>query len=239
MLFNSETLAPLYRLSIGQPGSSFTFEVAQINGIAMDIINKAKSKLDNKKLRIDQLLSDLQKEKNHFEKLNKAHREAQEWAEAKYQEYLDRKEKLDAKLKQMNDAADRDGKYVNLGKRLSAYIDKYQTNSRKKGINDVLFEEIRKYIAIEKSRIVNKDKEAVLKAKAQTPPKKINKKKIESEKETYKQHLIKVGSSVKLIATRQVGSVESIVNNQVTVLFGFLRMKVEIEKLMWLEDKKK
>lgn len=239
MLFNSETLEPLYRLSIGQPGSSFTFEVAQINGISIEIITKAKSKLDNKKLRIDQLLSDLQKEKNHFEKLNKAHREAQDWAEAKYQEYLERKEKLDGKLKQMNDAAERDGKYVNLGKRLSVYIEKYQTNSRKKGVNDALFEEIRKYIAIEKSKIVNKNKAVVLKAKTQSSIKKPNPKKIETEKETYKQHLIKVGSSVKLISTRQIGTVESIINNQVTVLFGFLRMKVELEKLMWLEDQKK
>jgi DNA mismatch repair protein MutS2 len=239
MLFNSETLEPLYKLSIGQPGSSFTFEVAQINGIQMEIIDAAKSKLDSKKLRIDQLLSDLQKEKNHFENLNKAHREAQDWAEAKYQEYLERKNKLDDKLKQVSDAIDRDGKFVSLGKRMAGYIDKYQTHNRKKANNEALFEEIRKYLAIEKSKIIVKEKAAVLKEKANLPAKKTNKKKIDTEKETYKQHLIKVGASVKLIATRQMGTVESIENNQVTVLFGFLRMKVEREKLMWLEDQKK
>jgi DNA mismatch repair protein MutS2 len=239
MLFNSETLEPLYKLSIGQPGSSFTFEVAQINGIPIEIIDAAKSKLDHKKLRIDQLLSDLQKEKNHFEKLNKAHREAQDWAEAKYQEFLERKKKLDDKLRQISDASDRDGKFVSLGKRMAGYIDKYQTHNRKKVNNEALFEEIRKYLAIEKSKIIVKEKAAVLKDKANLPVRKSNKKKIDTEKDTYKQHLIKVGSSVKLIATRQMGTVESIENNQVTVLFGFLRMKVEREKLMWIEDKKK
>ncbi|MFM9985569.1 MAG: endonuclease MutS2, partial [Flavobacteriales bacterium] len=33
MLFNMATLEPTYQLSVGQPGSSFTFEVAEINGI--------------------------------------------------------------------------------------------------------------------------------------------------------------------------------------------------------------
>jgi DNA mismatch repair protein MutS2 len=152
---------------------------------------------------------------------------------------LERKKKLDDKLKQISDASDRDGKFVSLGKRMAGYIDKYQTHNRKKANNEALFEEIRKYLAIEKSKIIVKEKAAVLKEKANLPPKKTNKKKIDTEKETYKQHLIKVGSSVKLIATRQMGTVESIENNQVTVLFGFLRMKVEREKLMWLQDKKK
>ncbi len=33
MLFDADELKPLYKLSVGQPGSSFTFEVAELNGI--------------------------------------------------------------------------------------------------------------------------------------------------------------------------------------------------------------
>ena len=44
MLFNADSLAPLFEFKIGQPGSSFTFEVAQINGVSNALIEKAKIK---------------------------------------------------------------------------------------------------------------------------------------------------------------------------------------------------
>ncbi|MBL7941504.1 MAG: DNA mismatch repair protein MutS, partial [Flavobacteriales bacterium] len=52
MLFNRETLEPVYRLSVGEPGSSFTFEVAEINGIARELIERAKSKLSDGKVKM-------------------------------------------------------------------------------------------------------------------------------------------------------------------------------------------
>jgi len=42
--------------------------------------------------------------------------------------------------------------------------------------------------------------------------------------------------TVKLISTKQSGTVESIEGEQLTVLFGFSRMKVERSKLMWVKD---
>ena len=50
MRFDTDTLEPLYRLDIGQPGSSFTFEVASMNGIPKALISRAKGKLDVRKL---------------------------------------------------------------------------------------------------------------------------------------------------------------------------------------------
>ena len=41
MLFNSKTLEPTFQLVLGEAGSSFTFEVAQKNGIPYSLINKA------------------------------------------------------------------------------------------------------------------------------------------------------------------------------------------------------
>ena len=81
MLFNTETLEPTFRFSVGQPGSSFTFEVAEINGIPKELIEEAKLKLDSKKVEMDRLLNELHKEKTYLERLNKEHIEAQEIAQ--------------------------------------------------------------------------------------------------------------------------------------------------------------
>ncbi|MBT5012659.1 MAG: DNA mismatch repair protein MutS, partial [Flavobacteriaceae bacterium] len=46
MQFNDKTLEPIFNLVVGQAGSSFTFEVAQKNGIPYSIINRAKKKIE-------------------------------------------------------------------------------------------------------------------------------------------------------------------------------------------------
>ena len=73
MRFDQESLQPLFKLDIGPPGSSFTFEVAHINGINNDLIKRAKGKLDHRKVKLDELISELQKEKNTLAKVTDRH----------------------------------------------------------------------------------------------------------------------------------------------------------------------
>ena len=61
------------------------------------------------------------------------------------------------------------------------------------------------------------------------------KKTLKPEKDEYNRAKIKVGSKVKLIATKQAGIVEEMTPTTVTVSFGFMRMKVSLEKLMWVQ----
>ena len=42
MQFDNRTLEPVFKLIMGEAGSSFTFEVAQKNGIPYSLINRAK-----------------------------------------------------------------------------------------------------------------------------------------------------------------------------------------------------
>ena len=58
MQFNSSTLEPMFQLNLGEAGSSFTFEVAQKNGIPYSLINNAKKKIERGKLESYQELYD-------------------------------------------------------------------------------------------------------------------------------------------------------------------------------------
>lgn len=62
MLFDREHFEPQYRLQIGQPGSSFTFEVAQRSGIAASLIEAARQNTSAQNLAVDQLLVKIQAE---------------------------------------------------------------------------------------------------------------------------------------------------------------------------------
>jgi len=228
MLFDTETLNPLFKFSMGQPGSSFTFEVAQINGIPKDLINRAKLKLDSKRVQMDQLLHELQKEKSYLSRLTKEHVLAQKTTEEHRQFYEETKSKYEKKLESLKDKAEETNKLVSLGTKLQQYIDDYKVRSKKKNVNDELLQDLKKYIAMEKSKLEELKQEVRLKKQS-------NKKKYpEKELDQYQQSKIKVGSKVKLIATKQIGEVEEIKGKDVTVLLGFARMKVKLTQLIWV-----
>jgi len=234
MLFNTETLEPLYKFSLGQPGSSFTFEVAQINGIPFDLIEEAKTRLDDRKVKMDRLLNELQKEKSYLERLSNEHIEAQRIASETKDNFLEQKRKYDDKQKIQNELIERNNKNISAGKKMNSFIDRYVQKSKKKDVNQPLINEITKFLAVEKSKI--EETKLAEKLKIELKSKNPKKKKIlKPEQDPYQRHKIVIGSTVKLISTKQSGTVESIAGENVTVVFGFLRMKVEKENLMWIK----
>ena len=235
MLFNTETLAPLFKLDIGQPGSSFTFEVAKINGIPEELIADAKLKLDDRKVKMDQLLNALQKEKNYLTRLNKEHISAQETAQEALNEYTEQKEYYERKIKEIRINANNNDTVLRMGKKMKVFIDRYNTRSRKKTINEPLLEEVRKFLAMERTKAEEIKNAEKLKAAAAQSTNGKKKKRPEKEKDPYNRAKIKVGSKVKLVATKQSGTVEEISGKTMIVTFGFARMKVEMNKLEWIQ----
>lgn len=132
MLFNEKNLQPLYQFSIGQPGSSFTFEVAQMNGISKELIEDAKSRLDQKKVKLDTLLNSLQKERNQLlEKSRKFDRVSTEAIRAKA-EYESKEFKLDSRLTQVNQVTEVNSKQLQAGKKMLQFIERFNAKSRKR-----------------------------------------------------------------------------------------------------------
>ena len=228
MLFNEKNLQPLYQFSTGQPGSSFTFEVAQMNGISKELISDAKSRLDQKKVKLDTLLNSLQKERNQLlEKTRKFDRVSSEAIRAKA-EYESKEARLDERLTQLNQSHEVNSKQLHAGKKMLQFIERFNAKSRKKEVNAPLFQELTQYLRLEKSKTEIKKQETVV-------PKKPTKKQQERI-ETYQQELIKVGCQVQLIQTNRIGVVEEMKGKQLTVIFGQARIKVSLEKLRFLKN---
>jgi DNA mismatch repair protein MutS2 len=228
MLFNEKNLQPLYQFSIGQPGSSFTFEVAQMNGISKELIEDAKSRLDQKKVKLDTLLNALQKDRNQLlEKSRKFDRVSSEAIRAKA-EYESKESKLDSRLTQINQVTEVNSKQLQAGKKMLQFIERFNAKSRKKEVNSELFHELTQFLRMEKSKTEIKKQETI-------EPKKPTKKQQEKV-ETYQQELIKVGSQVQLIQTNRIGVVEEIKGKQLSVIFGQARIKLSLDKLRFLKN---
>ena len=68
MLFDTEKMKPLYRLSIGHPGSSFAFEIAQSIGFPEDVLKAASEKVGGAMLNFEHQLQQLELDKQEVER---------------------------------------------------------------------------------------------------------------------------------------------------------------------------
>ena len=228
MLFDKVSLEPLYKLDIGQPGSSFTFEVAEINGIPKELIEEAKQRLDENKVKMDGLIASLQTEKTELSKLRLRTTETEKKALDAMAKADRQKKKFEARQATQDEIIAKNNHLLVWGKKVAAFIDRYNTRSKAKG-NKELLEEVRQYLAIEKTKIEEGKKAETLKrkaAEAKNPKKKRPK---------ANQDKIRVGSTVRLISGgKQRGTVMELDGEKATVNFGVFRTKVELGKLAYV-----
>lgn len=64
MRFDLDRLEPLYQLEVGKPGSSFALEIAQKIGLPHKVIEEAKANIGVEQVQMDQLLGELEIERN-------------------------------------------------------------------------------------------------------------------------------------------------------------------------------
>ena len=223
MLFNTQTLEPTYQLSIGQPGSSFTFEVAEINGIPKSLIEAAKNKLSKQKVQMDEMLASLQDEKSKYQLLTQSAQSAGELASSAITEYEKKREKMEERLQKQQDTMERNNKYLNHGRRLVQFIESYNLRTK----NKELLDEVKKYLAMEKTKIEDDRKQKSIQ-------KSIVKQKEQEQTKERRTGAIKVGSTVRLENTKQTGKVIELEKGQAVVAIGVFKTKVDVSRLEFI-----
>ncbi|NDB02595.1 MAG: DNA mismatch repair protein MutS [Flavobacteriaceae bacterium] len=139
MLFDAKTLEPLYQLFVGEAGSSYTFEVAQKNGIPFGLINRAKKKIAAGKVRFDKTIASLQKDRSGLRNLTKSLKEQEQSAMVKAQELADTQKKVQEKLERYQEVFDANQRLVVLGRKVDQLAERYFNKWTKKGLMEALF----------------------------------------------------------------------------------------------------
>jgi DNA mismatch repair protein MutS2 len=67
MLYDRHLMQPLFRLSIGHPGSSFAIEIARKIGLPDDVIAEASAKVGSEYIEMDKYLQDIVRDKRYWE----------------------------------------------------------------------------------------------------------------------------------------------------------------------------
>ncbi len=248
MLFNERTLEPMFKLIVGQAGSSFTFEVAQKNGIPYSLINRAKKKIERSKVRFDATIAKLQKERSRLEKTGKSLKEN----ERKKSDEADKLEEINAKvqkkLESYQELYDSNQRLIYLGQKVNDIAEKYFENHKKKDLMSELFKVVqienskRKRVSAKQKR-AQKAAEEKVKKEAEQKVEVIRKKKKEAKKKAAEapekpKPILKVGDRVRMHDGRAVGSIDSIEKEKANVNYGIFTTNVNLDLLELVEAKK-
>lgn len=235
MLFDTKKLQPLYQLSVGQPGSSFTFEVAEKNGISNYIIDEAKKRVSENKLRIDELTVELQVEKSKYKKINKDQIKNTNTAKKRIVEFDNKLSDLTDKANKQIQYFEQQNKFVNTGKKVYELIKKFKNHKT----NKALFEAVKKMVAIEKTKVIGKTQPVELNQGLKLPKlpptvkkseKTIVKEAIAIQKE-IKIKKLKTGDMVKLKNHSGGAVVQEINGNKIKVLVGNFIISTSITEI--------
>ena len=239
MQFDDRTLEPVFKLILGEAGSSFTFEVAQKNGIPFNLINRAKKKIERGKVRFDATIAKLQKQRHQMAKTGKSLREK----ENKFENESDRLEKLNQKLKtklvSYQELFDHNQRMIVLGNKLNDLAELFFKNNKKRP----MIAEILRLIESENSKRKRKSSAQIKKALAvkKSIENEVNKElvTIRKEKKIKKEAppkpksivILKVGDKVRLFDGKSVGSIDAIEKKKAIVNYGIFTTQVNIDQL--------
>ncbi|NAS13166.1 endonuclease MutS2 [Poritiphilus flavus] len=249
MLFDSKTLQPTFQLEMGQPGSSFTFEVAQKNGIPYSLINKAKKKVERGKVRFDATIAKLQKERNKMAKTGSRLQEEESKArdEAKRLEELNAR--IKAKLENYQELYDHNQRMIYLGNKVNTVAERYFQDKKKRPLISELLRIVETENSKRKKKSAKEFKEdrqrkAAVNQEVEKEVKVIRQKK-KAEKKSQKspvpkpRPVFKVGDRVRLSDGKAVGSIDSLEKNKAIVNYGLFTTNVSVDQLELVEAAKK
>ena len=259
MQFDEKTLEPLFRLFIGQAGSSFTFEVAQKNGIPYSLINKAKKRVEGEKVRLDKTISKLQKERNRLHKTSEDLEKERLRTIEKSESLSEKQQKIQEKLEGFQELYDSNRKMLSYGRKINELVHKYfQTNNKKS-----LILEFKKWVSAEKTKFLKKnpakpvtsiqkqqlntsnkkvieklatlEKEVIVEVKKVREKKQTEAKKVAKKKANY---IFNINDKVRIIGSNSCGTIDKIEKNNAFINYGNFTTKTTLIKLELVESTK-
>jgi DNA mismatch repair protein MutS2 len=241
MQFDNKTLEPIFKLILGEAGSSFTFEVAQKNGIPFSLINRAKKKIERGKVRFDATIAKMQKERHQMAQTGKSLKEK----ENKFENESERLEKLNQKLKSKlvnyQELFDHNQRMIVLGNKLNDLAERFFQNNKKRPL-------IAELLRLVESENAKRKRKTAAQAKKDREVKKevakeVNQKLVSIRKEKKKKKVtapppkpkpvidLKVGDKVRMVDGKSVGSIDAIEKQKAIVNYGLFTTQVSLDQL--------
>lgn len=227
MLYDRQKMQPLYRLAIGQAGSSFALEIARKTGLPEAIIEDAKSIVGSDYVNMDKYLLDIARDRRYWENKRQDIRQKEKRIEEVLARYEEDMETLRGKRREIiSEARDRASRIL---EESNAAIERTIREIRSSQADKEKTKEARKKLEEERSAL-NSDAN-----QAESHPlldKKVPvKKKKQPQKQAPEERPLQPGDNVILDGGGTVGTIAEISGKMATVVFGQMKMSVKTSRL--------
>lgn len=234
MLYDRHLMQPLFKLSIGNPGSSFAVEIARKIGLPDDVIAQASEKVGADYINMDKYLQDIVRDKRYWESKRQSVRQQQKKLEDITTKYETDIEAVNAQRKEIirtaKEEAERivreaNAKIENTIREIKeAQAEKEQTKLARKSLEEF------------KSSMSNtsEEDERLQKKIAKIQERKDKKKRQPEAKESksiFNKEVIGVGDNVRLKGQTSAGTVMEIQGKQAVVAFGMIKSTLKLDVL--------
>ena len=256
MLYDRHEMQALFKLSIGQPGSSFAIEIARKIGLPEAVIKDASEIVGSDYIQSDKYLQDIVRDKRYWENKRQTIHQREKDIERTISRYEENLSDIERRRKEILGKAKQQAEELlqESNKRIENVIKEIRENQAEKEETKRIREELRTF----KSEVENIDSKAndedIARKIAQIQARKERKAKRKEEKahqagqppqqnisipEKKKQEDITIGSTVRIKGLTSMGKVESINGKMATVIFGDMRTKLRLERLERCEKQEK
>ena len=216
MLYDKDNFAPTYRLKVGRPGSSYAFEIAEKSGLNEEILDYAKHRTGRNEKAVDQLLIDLQREKQELEERLRIAEERANKLEKLIRNYEYLQQDLEFRRKKV---------------KLDAKEQSLQKVNKENRELEKLIREIKEEKNLEKAKElaaqVRSEREQVVEEVTQLQQEIY----YQPEKKEKRKQVLKKGDFVRMKMGSATGNIESMDGNFVMVQMGMMRMRININDL--------
>lgn len=224
MLYDRHEMQPLFRLAIGNPGSSFAVEIARKTGIPEDVIAHASEIVGKDYIDMDKYLQDISRDKRYWErKRDEIRRERKRLEEitSKYEADLEtiNKQKKEI-LAQAREQAER------LLAESNARIENTIREIREAGADKEKTKQIRQSLREFKEKIEPVDMPEIKKRKKQK-----QKQTAGNDNGLKAAQPLAAGDTVRLIGQSSPGEIMEISGKKAVVAFGMIKSTVDLSKL--------
>lgn len=248
MLYDRHQMQALFQLQIGQPGSSFAIEIARKIGLPEQVIHDASEIVGSDYIQSDKYLQDIVRDKRYWESKRQTIHQREKQMEQTISKYESELTDLEKSRKEV--LAKAKERAEELFKESNKKIENVIREIREKQAEKEETKKLRDSLKDFKEGIADIDKQAeddkIARKMAQNLRRKDNKNKRKKEKEekatdatslqnstiTQTQNSkFKEGDTVRIKGTTTVGTIESIQDKNVVVIFGGLRSTTAIKKI--------
>ncbi|MCD8270528.1 MAG: endonuclease MutS2 [Parabacteroides sp.] len=233
MLYDRHLMQPLFKLSIGNPGSSFAVEIARKIGLPEDVIADASAKVGSDYIDMDKYLQDIVRDKRYWGSKRQNIRQQEKKLEditARYEKDLEevskqRKEIMrEAKAEAQRILAEANARIENTVREIKeAQAEKEQTKLARKALEE--------FKASVSSTNEEDDKIARKMTKLQERKERKKQKQNAPAKPVFNRDVIEVGDNVRLKGQTSAGTVMELQGKQAVVAFGMIKSTVKLEQL--------